>query len=253
MPYSKNTSDLPHPNPPLTKGRVRKAMLFAAGRGERLKPLTDKTPKPLLPLGEKPIIDYSLFYLKSFGVEEVVINLWHLGEKIEQHCGNGSKYGLKINYSREEKLLGTGGGLKKAESFFKSEEAFFTLNSDTLINCDLKELARFHEDRKMPATVVVAPWREPYTRLQVANNRFLNVGAGDYFFTGLTLLTPKIFEVLPPPEKPSNLILDGILPLLQIVKGVSAFVLEGFWQDIGTPENYQAAQEIWAASHATRK
>ena len=250
MPYSKNTSDLPHPNPPLTKGRVRKAMLFAAGRGERLKPLTDKTPKPLLPLGEKPIIDYSLFYLKSFGVEEVVINLWHLGEKIEQHCGNGSKYGLKINYSREEKLLGTGGGLKKAESFFKSEEAFFTLNSDTLIDCDLNDIALFHQEHKTPATLVATPWREGYTRIQIGNNRLLNIRCGDHLFTGLTVLSPKVFEVLPASK--SNLILDGVMPLMQKVKSIAAFFHEGYWRDIGSLESYQKAQEEWAAGHHNR-
>ncbi len=231
--------------------KIKKAFVFAAGLGERMRPLTLKTPKPLLPLGEKPILDYTLFYLKKYGVEEVVINTHHLADKIESHAGDGKKYGLKINYSREAELLGTGGGLKKAEEYFKNEEAFFTLNSDTLINCDLHEAAQFHEEQKTPATLVVAPWQEGYTRIQIGNGRLLNIRCGDHLFTGLALLTPKIFEILQTTK--SNLISDGVMPLLQKVKAVSCFVHEGYWRDIGSMESYQQAQEEWAASHFTRR
>lgn len=230
--------------------KIKKAMLFAAGAGERLRPLTDKNPKPLLPIGGRALIDYSLFYLKKFGVEEVVINICHLGEKIKKHLGDGKNFSLKIHYSEEKELLGTGGGLKKAQSHFENEEAFLTLNSDTLINCDLNELSAFHEKEKSPATLVVAPWVEGYTRLQVAGNKLLNVKSGDHLFTGLMVLTPQIFSVLP--SEKSNLILDGIMPLMQKVKKISAFVHEGTWRDIGSKESYQAAQEEWASAHHTR-
>lgn len=230
--------------------KLKKAMLFAAGLGERMRPLTLKNPKPLLPLGQRPIIDYSLFYLKKSGIEEVMINLHWLGEKIEQHCGDGEKYGLKIRYSKEEELLGTGGSLKKAEDFFKKEAAFVTLNADTLINCDLSEATELQEEQKAPATLVVAPWQNGYTRLQTGNGRLLNVGSGDHLFTGLTILTPKIFDVLPATK--SNLILDGVVPLMGQVKMIAALVHEGYWRDIGTLEGYQAAQEEWAASHHNR-
>ncbi|MDO8527646.1 MAG: nucleotidyltransferase family protein [Deltaproteobacteria bacterium] len=230
--------------------KLKKAMLFAAGLGERMRPLTLNNPKPLLPLGPRPIIDYSLFYLKNFGIEEVVINLFYLGEKIEQHCGDGKNYGLKISYSKETELLGTGGGLKKAEAFFKNEETFVTMNSDTLINCDLSQVMELHAEQKSPATLVVAPWQEGYTRLQVANNRLLDVKQGEHLFTGLMILSPKIFEPLP--EKKSNLILDGVVPLMQTVKSITAFAHEGYWRDIGTLESYQRAQEEWAASHHNR-
>ncbi|MBI5300478.1 MAG: NDP-sugar synthase [Deltaproteobacteria bacterium] len=230
--------------------KIKKAMLFAAGLGERMRPLTNGHPKPLLPLGDRPIIDYSLFYLKRFGVEEVMINIFYHGDKIEQQCGSGEKYGLKLHYSQETELLGTGGGLKKVESFFKEEEAFFTLNSDTLIICDLQDLSLFHEEQKSVATLVVAPWQEGYTRLQVTNNQFLNVGAGDYLFTGLTVLTPSIFNELE--LKRSNLITDGVMHLMQKTKTIAGFVHEGYWRDIGTKESYQKAQEEWAATHHNR-
>lgn len=216
--------------------KIKKVMLFAAGRGERLRPLTDKTPKPLLPIGEKPIIDYSLAYLKRYGIEEVVINLWHLGEKIERHVGDGKKYGLKIIYSKEKELLGTGGGLKNAEKYFENEKAFITLNSDTLINCDLQELAAFHEKQKSPATLVVAPWQEGYTKIKE-----------NYLFTGLAVWSPAIFKELS--LKTANLILT-IVPSYD--RTIVLFPHKGLWLDIGTKENYKQAQEEWAASHWNR-
>lgn len=230
--------------------KIRKAMLFAAGLGKRLRPLTLKTPKPLLPIGDKAMIDYSLAYLKKYGVEEVVINTSWLAEKIEKHVGDGKKFGLAVHFSREEKPLGTAGGLKKGQNFFENEEAFFTLNSDTLINCNLNELAQFHEEQKLPATVVVVPWQEGYGRLQVGGNKLLNVDAGDHLFSGLTILTPKIFPILK--NTSSNLITEGILPLMNQTKGIAAFVHDGFWRDIGSKESYQAAQEEWAAGHHSR-
>lgn len=229
---------------------IKKGMLFSAGLGVRLRPLTQTNPKPLLPIGNKAIIDYSLFYLSRFGVKEVVINLHHLGGKIKAHVDTGKKYKLKIRYTEEEVLLGTGGGLKKAQSYFEKEEAFFTLNSDTLINCDLHALAQFHFEQRLPATLVVTPWQEGHTRLQIANNNFLNVGRGNHLFTGLAVLTPKIFDFLE--ERESNLVLDGILPMMNRVKGIAAFEHTGYWRDIGTKESYAQAQEEWASHHHNR-
>lgn len=217
---------------------LRKAMLFAAGRGERLRPLTDKTPKPLLPIGEKPIIDYSLAYLKKYGIEEVVINLWHLGEQIERHVGDGKKYGLRVIYSKEKELLGTGGGLKNAQKHFENEEAFITLNSDTLIDCDLEELSTFHQKQKAQATLVVAPWQEGYTKIK-----------DNYLFTGLAVWSPAIFERLT--LKTANLITVIARSTKYEVRSAT-YEHNGLWLDIGTPEKYKAAQEFWAASHWKR-
>ncbi len=209
-------------------------MLFAAGRGERMRPLTDKTPKPLLPIGDRPIIDYSLAYLKRYGIEEVVINLWHLGEQIERHVGDGKRFGLRVIYSKEKELLGTGGGLKNAEEHFKNEKAFITLNSDTLIDCDLNALAAFHEKQNAQATLVVAKWQEGYTKIEK-----------DYLFTGLAVWQPSIFTFLS--LKSSNLI-----HIAHYALRTTHYEHNGLWLDIGTHEKYKAAQETWAASHCPR-
>lgn len=215
--------------------KPRKAMLFAAGFGTRLKPLTDRKPKPLLPIGEHPILAYVLNYLKRNGIEEVVVNLHHLGGQIKEYLTRQFYFGLKIHFSEEPEILGTAGGLKKAESHFQNEESFVTLNSDVLIDCDLASLATDHAAAKHPATLVCVPWREGYTRL-----------GGDKLFTGLSLLTPAIFSVLTLASR--NLVTEGIFKLPS--HGIHNH--HGYWRDIGTPETYRQAQEEWASGHQKR-
>ena len=113
----------------MKKGKeIRRAMLLAAGLGTRLLPITEKTPKPLVPVLNVANILYGLFLLKRCGIEEVVLNLHHLPQAIEDYLKDGKPWGMHIEYSREQLLLGTGGGLKKAEAFFNKEPL-------VLVNC----------------------------------------------------------------------------------------------------------------------
>ena len=230
--------------------KIRKAMLFSAGFGERLRPLTLKTPKPLLPVGGRPLIDYSLALFKRFGVEEVVVNLHHLGEQFERHLGNGKRFGLKITYTKEKVLLGTGGGLKNAEEHFKNEEAFFTLNSAALINCDLDLLTQFHREQEAAVTLVVRPWQEGYTRVTVENGEYKKVGEGNHLFTGLMVMTPAIFSELE--LRDTNLITEGVDLLRQKGNKIAAFEHNDYWRKIESPQDYEAVQQEWAAGHQTR-
>ena len=116
-----------------------KAMILAAGLGTRLRPLTNAIPKPLLPIAGTPLIVWNLLLLKRHGFQDVIINLHYLGPMIEQALGNGSKYGMRIYYSHEPVILGTGGGIKQAEPNF-SGEPVLVLNGDTLFELDLDAL-----------------------------------------------------------------------------------------------------------------
>ena len=129
-------------------------MILAAGLGTRLRPLTNTIPKPLLPIAGTPLIVWNLLLLKRHGFHDVVINLHHLGPMIEQAFGNGSRYGLRIIYSHEPVILGTGGGLKQAEPHF-SGESVLVLNGDTLVELDLGALCAFHQQRDAVATLVL--------------------------------------------------------------------------------------------------
>ena len=115
-----------------------KGMIFAAGRGERLKPMTLEVPKPLFPVVNIPIIRYNIELLKKYGITEIAINLFHLPRLIEQELGDGSSIGVRLTYSHEEELWGTGGGLKRLENYFAQEDCFVAINADILIDCDWK-------------------------------------------------------------------------------------------------------------------
>ncbi|MBA7502981.1 UTP--glucose-1-phosphate uridylyltransferase [subsurface metagenome] len=130
-----------------------KAMLLAAGEGTRLRPLTLEMPKVLLPIGGQPLIEYQLSWLKHHGIQEVAINLYHLGNKVKDFLGDGSRFGVKIFYSTEEKLLGTAGGVKRMEHLFHN--TFVVVYADVLTNFNLSAMVKFHQEKKAAATLVI--------------------------------------------------------------------------------------------------
>ena len=126
-------------------------MILAAGEGTRLRPLTNQLPKALVPLGGVPLVQLILEWLKSYEVCEVAINLHHLGEKIADFCGDGSRFGLKVTYSSEGALLGTAGGVKRMHRFFG--KTFVVVYGDILTNFNLKKMIEFHESKGAIVTI----------------------------------------------------------------------------------------------------
>ena len=110
-----------------------KAMVLAAGQGTRLRPITDSQPKALVPLAGRPMIEYALLLLRHYGIGEIIINLHHFSEQIEDRLGDGQQLGLNIMYSKETELLDTGGGLLKAKAFLQ-DGSFIVINTDALID-----------------------------------------------------------------------------------------------------------------------
>ncbi len=138
---------------------VKKAMILAAGEGTRLRPLTLETPKPLLTINGTPLIEHTLNWLKSHGIKEVAINLYHLGEQIKDYLDDGSWMGMKIIYSEEETLLGTSGGVKKVEAFF--DGSFVVFYGDTLTDFDLAEMIELHCEKKASASIALFEASDP--------------------------------------------------------------------------------------------
>lgn len=226
--------------------RITKAMLLSAGFGTRLKPLTLTTPKPLLKLDGAVLIDHQLKFLANFGIREVVINLHHLGEKIRGHVGEGSHLGVSVFYSYEPQILGTGGGIKKAQHFF-DEKPFVVLNSDTLIAIDLSQVVSHHFESGAAATMVVKELvhDEHNPVLVDAGGLVKGFGRGGHFYTGLQIIGPEMLSILPPDGVPACLIEDGYKKLLKEGRRVAAFLHDGYFNDLGTPERYnQARQDV---------
>jgi NDP-sugar pyrophosphorylase family protein len=223
-----------------------KAMILAAGLGTRLRPLTHTTPKALLLVGGRPLITYSLNLLKKYGITEVLINLHHLGDLIEKELGDGKKFGMKIEYSWEPQVLGTGGGIKKGEPFFEGKP-FLVLNSDILIDVDLRDLVRFHRRKKGIATMVLKSREEnssytPITRDR--NQRITGIGLEareTFLYTGAQLLEPKLLGYLP--EKGESCIIrQGYLPALAAGEKIYGYPYHGYWNDLGTLDRYRQAE-----------
>jgi NDP-sugar pyrophosphorylase family protein len=228
-----------------------KAMILAAGLGSRLRPLTNTIPKPLLPIAGTPLIVWNLLLLKRHGFHDVIINLHHLGPMIEQALGNGSKYGLRIYYSHEPVILGTGGALKQAESNF-SGEPVLVLNGDTLFELDLEALRAYHQRRRAAATLVVrsdvnaARWGVVEVDAEERLVRITGRGRTDAgetrprMFAGVHILHPRLLRDVPKGKASS--IIDAYVAAIQRGDLVAGYELTGYWSDVGTPERYAQAE-----------
>ena len=211
-----------------------RAMILAAGRGERMRPLTDHTPKPLLEVGGKRLIEYHLEALAAAGINDVVINHAHLGTQIEQFLGDGERYGVRIHYSAEAGALETGGGIFKALPLL-GEAPFVVVNGD--VWCDYP-FARLREVETMGAHLVLVP-NPPQHQVGdflLSEGVVSDEGEGERFtFSGIGLYHPSLFDGCEAGAFP-------LAPLLRrtMAQGqVSGELFSGQWFDIGTPERLQ--------------
>ena len=228
-----------------------KAIVLAAGFGTRLRPLTNNTPKPLLPVGDRPLIQYSLLLLKKYGITEVVINLHHQGKKIEQMLGDGRTLGMQILYSEEPEILGTGGGMKKASQFL-SGGTFIAINGDILVDINLDKVLEFHRWKRSVATMVLRedPDVETYGAIELDSKgrirRFLRQPDWEgekllpYMFTGIHVLEPKIFKYIP--SHGFSPVTEAYQSMLKKDERLFGYPMKGYWRDLGTPKSYQQAK-----------
>jgi len=231
-----------------------KAMVLAAGLGTRLRPLTNSLPKPLLPLGPHSLLVWNLLLLRKHGVTEIMINLHYLGEQIQAVIGNGQELGLKVSYSTEPVLLGTGGGLKQVEPFFEGEP-FLVINGDTIFDLDLSALISHHRQADAIATMVVRddPDVEKWGVLEtdVQGQVLTIIGKGRpnsrdegtltrRMFAGIHVIDPVLLRHIPA-GVPSSII-EAYVLWLERDAMVSSYPLAGYWSDVGTPDRYAQVQ-----------
>ncbi len=233
-----------------------KAMILAAGLGTRLRPLTDVTPKPLLPVAGTPMIVWNLLLLKRHGIREVVVNLHHLGTMIPQALGDGASFGMRIIYSHEPMILGTGGGIKQAEPHFNGEPVLI-LNGDTLFELDLGALMAFHRERQAAATLVLrqdpeaARWGLVEVTDQAEVVRITGRGRSEptpttgRMFAGIHILHPRLLRALPVGKESS--IIDAYVRGIQERERILGYDFTGYWSDVGTPERYAQVERDAAA------
>ncbi len=181
-----------------------KIVILAGGYGKRLRPLTEEVPKPLIKIGEKPIIVWQMKWFSSFGFDEFIILAGYKKEKIIDEIGSGMRYGVKISYIVEEELLGTGGAIKNAEHVLKKEDSFIVVNGDIITNLDPRKLIE-ELDRGDGLIGVIAsvPLRSPYGILKIDEGSYIIDFAEkplikDYMINaGVYAFKPEIFRYLP--------------------------------------------------------
>lgn len=216
-----------------------KAMILAAGRGERMRPLTNTTPKPLLSIAEKPILQYHLEALHTAGIQEVVINHAIRGEMIEEYFGDGTAFGVEISYSAEgDSPLETGGGIRKALPLLGADP-FVVVNGD--IWCDYP-FGNLHMDNDDLAHLVLVenPGHNPSGDFALNTGRLINTGSGMKTFSGIGLYRPELFNEY----KEQFFALTPLLREAADMNRVSGELYTGRWLDIGTPERLTLANGI---------
>lgn len=229
-----------------------KAVVLAAGKGERLGNLTKDTPKPMLLVAGKPIIQYSIEALARAGIKDIFINLYHLPEVITSYFGDGSKFGVNITYSYEDRLLGTAGAVKKIDTSLT--ETFLVVYSDTLRKIDYEELIKFHLSNDCLATVALyrAPSRKGCGIVELDADskisKFLEKtkdysGPSNLANAGAYCFEPRVLDFIPK-DVEFDFAFQLFPKLLGCGQNLAGFLLEEPVLDIGTPQDYQHAQEM---------
>jgi mannose-1-phosphate guanylyltransferase len=224
--------------------RVMKAMILAAGLGTRLRPLTDKNPKALVPVVNRPIIARVIDYLKSHDVTRIVVNAHHHYQQLVDFLEDET-FGVDIEIRVEPEILGTGGGIKNTSGFW-DEEPFIVTNSDVLTDIDLRRAHEYHRKTGGLATLILHDYK-PFNQVQTDNNHFITKilpksGPGRLAFTGIHILDPAIFHEFP--REQSFSIIACYRRLIQSGKKIRAFISEGhYWYDIGTIDGYFQANK----------
>jgi MurNAc alpha-1-phosphate uridylyltransferase len=232
-------------------------MILGAGRGERMRPLTDTVPKPLLRAGGKALIEYHLENLQRAGFHQIVINHAHLGHSIEDALGNGSRYGLDIRYSREQSALETAGGIANALPLLQpglehsgDEQPFLVVNAD--IYCELEfsllvpTLSNMRRSGDVAYLVLVDnPAHHPAGDFFLDSDRVALSGGSRLTFSGIGIYKPNLFNGIVPGAKAK---LGPLLSQAIALEKVGGERYGGVWMDIGTPERLQQLDDLLDAT-----
>jgi mannose-1-phosphate guanylyltransferase len=223
------------------------ALILAGGEGTRLRPLTTTVPKPVVPLVDRPFIAFMLDWLRSHGVEDIVISCGHMAAGVRNVLGDGAAFGVRLRYVEEPTPLGTGGALKYAESLL--DDRFFMLNGDVLTDIDLSGQLAQHESTGATATLALTPVEDPtnYGLVRTGEDgevsEFVEKPSYDQIDTrnisaGAYVLEHSVLDMLEP-DQPASIERD-VFPQL-VGSGLYGCVSENYWLDIGTPERYLQA------------
>lgn len=237
---------------------IKKALIFAAGKGTRLKPFTDSYPKALALVNNVPLLERNIKYLQNFGVTEFVINVHHFGEQIVEFLEKNNHFGAKIDISDEkDELLETGGGLLFAQKYLENEENFLIMNADILTDLNIHELVKFHETHLPLATLAVSDRnssRKLFFNSEMVLKGWMNKNSGEtkmaefnnnfkeLAFSGIHCINSSIFDKIKRRGKFS--IMEEYLDLM-FDNEILGFQHEARLIDVGRPESVIEAEKYF--------
>jgi NDP-sugar pyrophosphorylase family protein len=236
----------------LGEKRVKKAFILAGGKGTRLRPITYEIPKPMVPIQGRPLLEHTIEFLKKYEIRDIILSIGFLGDKIREHFGNGSKFGVKISYVDETEPTGTAGPLRLAAPFLEGHH-FLMINGDNLFNLDLNNMIHTHFEKNCKATIALASVSDP-TKYGVARLKGQKItefvekpklkdAPSNLINAGVYLLSPKVLDLIP--NKVFSMIETEVFPKLIEEDEFYGYVMEGQWLPAGTPEEYEKAIKEW--------
>jgi NDP-sugar pyrophosphorylase family protein len=234
-----------------------KAMILAAGLGTRLRPLTNDRPKALVEVAGQTLLEITLRRLREFGIRDVIVNVHHFGDMVVDYLQRNDSFGMRVDISREDILLDTGGGLKKAGWFFGDDEPFVLHNVDVISTIDLQRMVRLHHEQKALATLAVQDRKTSRYLLFDRQNRLCGRQSGRdgtpeivrsaeavtaLAFSGIHIISPRLLPMLT--EDGVFSIITSYLRLAGAGEIITAFRAdEYYWRDLGKPEHVLQANE----------
>ncbi|MCR4263139.1 MAG: sugar phosphate nucleotidyltransferase [Candidatus Roizmanbacteria bacterium] len=229
--------------------KISQAIILAGGQGVQMRPLTYEVPKPLIPVGGKPLIEHTIEMLREAGIRDIILAICHLGTKIKEEIGNGKKYGVSVTYSEETKALGSAGAVRNAASFLH-QKPFIVVNGDILTKINLSEVILFHQEDKYDATMVLstAPNTSGYGVALLRGERIVKFLKQDKMQTtqlinaGIYIMNPSIISMI---KGNGDASLEDLFVELAEKGKLAGFTFDNPWFEVSTPENYERAIKEW--------
>lgn len=234
--------------------KASQAVILASGEGVNMRPFTYEIPKPLIPVGGRPLLEHSIATLRQAGLTDIIITVSHLADRIQQHFGSGEKFGVRITYAHEKKPSGTAGALLAAKPYL-SGDPFIVLYGDVLLELDFADLLHAHRDTKAAiGTLALTSVADPsaYGAVKMRGSRIVSFSekpeidptVSRLVFAGAAALSPAVFQFFPS-RKPELSLEHDVFPNLISEGRLFGYPFEGQWFDVSTPEVYERVLQQW--------
>lgn len=232
--------------------KIKKAFVLCGGQGVKMRPFTYEMPKAMLPIHGRPILEYIIDQLRENNIRDIIVLVGDLGEKIKNHFGNGSKFGVKITYLEEEKKEGTAAPLRLAKNLL-SDSPFLLIYGDVLADINLSDFIDFHLSHGGLASIALTSTPEPreYGVVRLHGDKVVDFTEKPHrqrtlshvVFSGVQILDPKVFDYVP--KRGFSMLEEDVFPKLASEGKLDGYLFEGQWFDIGTPRIYGRAVRMW--------